>query len=149
MKLFIGADHRGFSLKQQLLSWLKQMGKEISDCGAFEFNSKDDYPDFAFDVAENVAQQQDALGLVICGSGVGVTIAANKVRGIRAISGCNLAQIEHGREADNINILAIGADYVNFDLAKQMIKTFLQSQPQTKERFLRRLEKIAHYHSHA
>jgi len=147
MKFFIGADHRGFALKKQLFAWLKDRLDNVIDCGAYQLDLADDYPDFAFNVAKAVAHQPDSLGLVICGSGIGVTIAANKVKGIRAACGCNLAEIKHGREADSLNVLTIGADYVNFSLAKRMIEVFLKSQPLVKERFQRRLRKIEDYES--
>lgn len=147
--IFIGADHRGFKLKEQLKSWLKEENYQLVDCGNTVYDSEDDFPDFAFAVAEQVRAQTDqsvlAKGIVICGSGVGVNIAANKVAGIRASTAVNADEVRHARQHDDLNILAISADYTSLDEAQKMIKIFLTTPFEPAERFLRRLRKIRNY----
>lgn len=142
MKIFIGADHRGFALKEKLKPWLVSLGHEVIDCGAATYDKNDDYPDFSFAVAEGVARER-GMGIVICGSGVGVTIAANRVPGARCSTGVSAIEITRGRQDDDLNILAISADYAKEDEAKAMITAFLTTPFVGDERHVRRLQKIA------
>ena len=143
-KIFIGADHRGFELKTHLIEWLRQSSYQVVDLGAHELDSTDDYPDFAFAVGEAVAKEA-GLGVVICGSSIGVTIAANKVKGVRAASACDELGVVHGRERDGLNVLALAADEVELDKAKKMVQRFLTTKPINAPRFVRRVEKIKQY----
>lgn len=148
--LYLGADHRGFELKEQLKSWLQEEDKiyEVVDCGNTTYDSEDDFPDFALAVAEKVAAVDDtkkALGIVFCGSGVGVNVVANKVAGARASTGLNLDEVRHARKHDDLNVLALSSDYTKLSVAKKMVKTFLTTPFQPEPRFLRRLQKIASY----
>lgn len=142
MNIFIGADHRGFRLKEELRIWLIQSGYEVTDLGAADLLPTDDYPDYAVAVAQKVITTEDSKGIVICGSGVGVDIVANKVKGIRSALGSSVEEIKSGREDDDINVLALGADYTDFEKAKLLIKTFLETPFKNEERYLRRIEKI-------
>lgn len=143
MKIYIGADHRGFALKQQLIDWLKKQKYDAEDCGNAIYNPKDDYPDFAGCVAQSVSKNLDrALGIVICGSGVGVSIAANRYKNIRAAVAVNHDQVQHAKVNDHINVLALAADYNDLEHAKKMIEIFLAARPNTKEKYLRRIKKL-------
>ncbi|MFZ1721739.1 MAG: RpiB/LacA/LacB family sugar-phosphate isomerase, partial [Microgenomates group bacterium] len=86
-RIFIGADHRGFELKEHIKDWLQEYELTVVDCGAHAYEVSDDYPDFAFLVAQNVMKTQGSCGIVICGSGVGVSIVANKIDGVRSVLG--------------------------------------------------------------
>lgn len=142
MKVYIGADHRGFHLKELLKPWLSKEGHDVVDCGNPVYDKNDDYPDFTFAVSDKVAQEKDSRGVVVCGSGGGVTIVANKVPGIRATMGVHVAEVKHNREHNDINILSIGADHTTELIAKKLIKVFLETPFIPEERFVRRLDKI-------
>lgn len=145
MKIYLGADHRGFELKEQLQTWLQNQGFEVVDRGNTVYDKNDDFSDFAFKVAQSVQQNLDSRGIVICGSGVGVNIVANKVRGIRASTGINVDEVRHARKHDDLNVLAISSDYTSLEEAQEMIATFLVTKFEPEERFVRRLKKIADY----
>src|ERR1700749_3899619 len=98
MQIFIGADHRGFELKNQVKQWLGSQSHTVTDCGNDHLDPADDYPIISFVVAEQVASDKSSFGILICGSSIGVTIAANKVKGIRAAAGQTTEQVMHGRE---------------------------------------------------
>lgn len=141
MKIYIGADHRGFELKEQMRNWLSQWGYQWEDLGAYELNPEDDYTLYAEKVGSLVARK-DARGILLCGSGVGVEVAANKIDGVRASIGKSKEQVRAGRNDDNMNILVIAADYTKEEEAKEMVKTFLETDFAGKERFKRRLSDI-------
>ena len=145
MRIFIGADHRGFELKEHLKIWLQEEGYEVVDCGNDHYDPEDDFPDFSLAVAQKVQQDSSSRGIVVCGSGVGVNIAANKVKGIRASTGINVDEVRHARKHDDLNVLAISAEYSSFEQAQEMIIIFLTTPFQTEERFIRRLDKIKAY----
>ena len=142
MKIYIGADHGGFDLKAKLIVWLTAQKHEVVDCGNTKLDPVDDFPDFSFAVADHVAADAGSLGIVLCRSAGGVTIAANKVKGIRCVTGVNPADVAHNRGHDDANVLAIAGDYTNEDEAKQLVQTFLATPYQNQERFMRRLAKI-------
>lgn len=143
--IYIGADHRGFQLKETLVSWLESEGYQIMDLGNHHLDVHDDYPDFAFAVAKKVATEPGLRGIVVCGSGIGVTVAANKVKGIRATVGTSPEEIARGREDDDINMLGLSADFVSVDQAKKMIEAFLNTHYSGEARHVRRLAKISNY----
>lgn len=152
MKVFIGADHRGFAPKEKLKPWLLELGYDVIDCGNAVYDKGDDYPDFSFAVAGSVTKGQSQsvpgsipklMGIVLCGSGVGVTMAANKVRGARCSTGISAEEVKRGREDDDLNILALSADYISERQAKDMIAAFLTTPFTGDARHVRRLEKIA------
>jgi ribose 5-phosphate isomerase B len=140
MKIAIGADHAGFELKQKLLKLLQQKGHEVTDEGTVDNNSVD-YPDFAAKVAHDVAGQRAQFGVLVCGSGIGMAISANKVPGIRAANVCNTQEAQLSREHNNANIVTIGARMVSEDTAARIIDTFLKT-PFAGGRHERRVEKI-------
>jgi len=147
MKIYLGADHRGFELKEHLKLWLIEEEYEVVDCGNVKYDPEDDFTDFSFAVAEKVQQDPQSRGIVICGSGVGVNIAANKVKGIRASTGINADEVRHARKHDDLNVLAISAEYSDFEQAKKMIIIFLTTPFQPEEKYVRRLDKIKQYES--
>lgn len=147
MKLFIGADHRGFGLKEELKPWMIEHAPGGVDVGAFQLTPGDDYVDYASDVAKRISQiiengHTDAAGIVFCGSGVGVDISANKIKGIRCGLGFSEEQVRAAKADDNINMLAIPADYVDSEKAKRMIQAFLETPFKHEEKYERRIEKI-------
>lgn len=143
MKVFLGADHRGFELKEKLKEWLKEHGYSVEDMGAHGLNPDDDYPDFAFAVAEKVAEDPVAhRGILLCGSGAGMDIAANKVRGIRATVSWSAESAVHARSHDNVTIISLAADWTPPDKAADIIRTFLETQFSSEECYTRRLKKI-------
>ncbi|MGB9608759.1 MAG: RpiB/LacA/LacB family sugar-phosphate isomerase, partial [Minisyncoccia bacterium] len=134
MVIYLGADHRGFELKEKIKIWLKEKGYEIFDCGAEKLNPEDDYPDFAKKVALNVSKNLDySRGILICGSGVGVCVTANRFKKIRAGLAINPDQIFEARAHDDINILCLAADFTDEETAKKMIITFLVTSFDRKE----------------
>ena len=142
MKIFIGADHRGFSSKEQLKPWLISLGHEVVDCGNTVYDKDDDFPDFSFAVADKVAPEVASRGIVICGSAGGVTIAANKVKGIRAVTAVTVSDVKHNRQHDDANVLALSSDFTTPDQAKEMIDVFLNTVYLAEGRHVRRLKKI-------
>lgn len=142
MKVYLGADHGGFSLKNKLIEWLKTQGYEAVDCGNTKLDPIDDFPDFAFAVADHVAATPESRGIVLCRSAGGVTIAANKVKGIRCVQGVNPQDVIHNRDHNDINMLAIAGDYTSEGEAKELIKIFLKTPWLGAERLVRRLGKI-------
>ncbi len=150
MTLFIAADHRGFELKNQLLEYFQEKGIRIEDLGNYQYEAQDDYPDFAQRVALAVLQNLDNhLGIVICGSGCGVVIAANRFPKIRAGLAMNEDQAKHIRENDHANVIALAADYTSFEQATKIIDAFLNAQPKIEEKYLRRIKKIEEYQNTA
>lgn len=143
MNIYIGADHRGFALKGRLEVELKNEGYTVIDVGDAKLVAEDDYTDFARAVAESVAQDTvNRRGIVICGSGFGVDIAANKVKGIRAALAMSPDHIYQGRHDDDVNVLALAADFVTEEDAEKIMKVFIATPAATDERYLRRQEEI-------
>lgn len=143
MKIFIGADHRGFALKNLLYKQLVARGHEVVDCGPQRLDPGDDYPDFALKVAEGVAATPGSRGVLVCGSGMGMDVAANKVRGVRATVGYSADAITHARTHDDINTLALAADVLPPETAGAWVELFLMTPFGGEERNVRRLQKIA------
>ncbi len=142
MRIGIAADHKGFLLKQEIFSQLKQDGLIIKDYGAFSLNPEDDFPDFVAPMAKDVSQKVIDRGVAICGSGIGACIAANKVKNARASVIQDMFSARQGVEDDHMNIICLNAHEVDFSLALELIHRFLNSHFKADERFLRRLEKI-------
>ncbi len=139
----LGADHGGFSLKTGLIPWLESQGYHVTDVGAYSLDPADDYPDFAEAVARAVTSDQAGRGILICGSGVGACIAANKVPEIRACLCHDIYSAHQGVEHDNMNILCLGARVVGIELAKDLVAAFLNADFTGEERHRRRLDKVA------
>ena len=142
MKVFIGADHRGFALKNILYKQLVARGHEAVDCGPHKLDPQDDCPDYALKVAEGVAQNEGSRGILLCGSGVGMDVVANKVRGVRATVGYKSDEVVHGRARDDINVLALAADSLSSESAEALVELFLMTPFGGEERDLRRQKEI-------
>jgi ribose 5-phosphate isomerase B len=142
MKIVIGADHGGFELKNYLVEILRKDNFMVIDEGNLVFDPKDDYPDFAIKVANSVASGKTERGIVICGSGVGASVAANKIKGIRACLCHDTYSAHQGVEHDAMNVLCLGARIIGTELAKELVFSFLNAKFIKEERFQRRLEKI-------
>lgn len=141
MKIYLGADHRGFELKEKIKNWLNEWKYQWEDLGAYELIPTDDYPLYAEKVG-SVVGKGEGRGVLLCGSGVGVDVAANKIDGVRAAIGKNPEQVKAGRSDDNMNILVVAADFTKEAEAKEMLQTFLETEFAGKARFKRRLADI-------
>jgi ribose 5-phosphate isomerase B len=138
----LGADHAGYELKSKLLPWLKEHGFEVIDKGASSLDPLDDYPDFAGPVAQAVASGNAKRGIVVCGSGVGAVIAANKIPGARASTCHDTYSAGQGVEHDDMNVLCLGARIIGEKLAKELITSFLNAQFIAEGKYRRRLDKV-------
>jgi ribose 5-phosphate isomerase B len=142
MKVAIGTDHAGFVLKAIIIDTIRGAGHEIVDCGAFEQSPDDDYPDFAAAVARTVLEGRADRGVLLCGSGVGASVAANKFTGIRCALCHDTFSAHQGVEDDAMNVMALGARIVGPSLAAELVTTFLRAEFSGAERHRRRLEKV-------
>lgn len=144
MKIFIGADHAGFQLKEGLKIYLQGLGYDVEDMGAKEFNPEDDYPDFILPAAKKVAESPaEYRGIVIGGSGQGEAICANKVRGIRAAVIYDEYSARMSRQHNDANMMALGARTMDAETAKRLVKIWLETPFSGEERHKRRLKKIS------
>ena len=141
MIIAIGADHGGFLLKEVLVDYLKQLGHEVHDLGAYSAQPSD-YPDFARAVSEDILRKNAERGILICGSGVGIGVAANKFPGIRAATCHDSFSARQGVEDDNINILCLGERVIGHELAKDVVRIWLSATFSGAERHRRRLSKM-------
>ena len=142
MRVAIGADHAGYDLKNALAERLAAAGHELVDVGAHAFDSEDDYPDYAIAVGEKVRGGEAERGIVVCGSGVGSCVAANKLRGIRASVCHDVYSAGQGVEHDDLNVLCLGGRIVDAGLAGELAGAFLGATFQPEQRFARRLGKV-------
>ncbi len=141
--IYIGADHRGYKLKEALKIYLKEPGYDFEDLGAFELDPEDDYPDFALAVAKKVNENPDeSKGILICGSGVGVDVVANRVKGIRSALCFDAKQTQMSRTDDNANVLSLAADFMSEEKAKEIVKIWLETPFSGQEHHQRRINKI-------
>ena len=142
MRIVLGADHRGYELKDQIAAALKRDGHEVLDVGT---NSADsvDYPDYARAVGEAIVDGRAERGIIVCGSGVGAGIAANKMRGVRAAICHDTYSARQGVEHDDMNVLCLGARVIGPELAMELVKAFLGARFKGEERLRRRLDKVA------
>lgn len=141
MIIAIGADHGGFPLKQAVVALLKELGHTVLDVGAYT-DEPSDYPDFALAVAELIIRKKARRGILICGSGVGACIAANKFPGVRASVCHDTFSARQGVEDDDMNLLCLGARVIGPKLADEVIKTFLSATFSNAPRHRRRLKKV-------
>lgn len=142
MKVAIGADHGGFELKQEIGALLRSDGHEVLDLGAPEYDALDDYPDFALAVARAVAAGEAERGIVVCGSGVGATVAANKIRGVRAGLCHDTYSAHQGVEHDDMNVLCLGARVIGIEVAREIVRSYVGAAFSGEERHQRRLNKV-------
>jgi ribose 5-phosphate isomerase B len=141
MKLVIGADHAGYALKVQMAELLRSLGHNVLDVGTFNENPSD-YPDFAEAVGRAVLDGKGERGILICGSGVGVSVAANKLPGIRAAMCHDTYSAHQGVEHDDMNMLVLGSRVIGVKLAEDLVKSFLGGKFTNEERHVRRLNKV-------
>jgi ribose 5-phosphate isomerase B len=146
MKIAIGSDHRGFDAKRRIVSLLQQLGHEAQDLGP-QGKESVDYPDFAFAVAQAVSQGQVDRGILICGTGIGMCIAANKVAGVRAAPCHDSITAEMSRRHNDANVLCLSADLLGDELIERMIRIWLDTAFEG-GRHSRRVEKIIHFEAH-
>lgn len=142
MKIGIAADHAGFEQKSLLMDQLKESGYDIVDYGAFSYDASDDYPDIIIPLAKAITSGEADRGIAICGSGVGVSVAANKIRGIRAALITESYSAHQGVEHDSINLLCLGARVIGPATIFELAQTFLKAEYNGGERFQRRLDKV-------
>ena len=145
MKIYIAADHKGVQLKEDVINYLKNNGINVIDIGLENYDL-DDYPDFAFRVGEKVIEDKNNLGILICGNGIGMSIAANKVKGIRAARAVTVDDAFKAKNHNGANIIALSAE-VDLATTKEILDTFLITKSATDERFKRRISKIEAYES--
>ncbi len=143
MRVGIATDHGGFSLKEDLAARLRAAGHEVVDFGARELNQGDDYPDFVTPLASSVAAGTVERGVAVCGSGVGASVCANKIRGVRAALVEDHFSARQGVEDDHMNIICMGARTMGPLLAWDLVQTFLAAEFSQAPRHLRRLGKVA------
>src|SRR6185437_9039759 len=127
MKIALGADHAGYPLKDHIRETLQKAGHEVTDCGTNSADSTD-YPDYAQPVAEKVASGEADRGILVCTTGIGMSIAANKVRGIRAALGMNLEAVKLTRAHNDSNVLTLAAKFVDAELARELVQAFLETE---------------------
>jgi ribose 5-phosphate isomerase B len=142
MRIAIGADHAGFAMKEEVVALLRELGHDVVDVGAHHAYPSDDYPDFAEAVGKAIIEGKAERGVLICGSGVGVSVAANKLPGIRAAV-CHDAYSAHqGVEHDNMNVLVLGSRIIGPELARELVRIYLAARFSGEERHRRRLAKV-------
>jgi ribose 5-phosphate isomerase B len=143
MKLVIGSDHAGFALKEEVRAYLAKAGHEVADLGAYSGDNPDDYPDFAEKVGEALKRGDAPRGILICGSGVGLCVAANKIPGIRAGMCHDTYSAHQGVEHDDMNVCVLGARIIGSALAFEVVDRFVGAKfIGTEERFVRRFKKV-------
>ncbi len=142
-KIGLAADHGGFDLKAIISGFLKNNGYEVVDFGAHSMNKNDDYPDFVIPLAQAISEQTIPRGIAICGSGVGASIAANKIKGVRAALINDYFSSYQGVEDDHMNLLCLGGRITGYAAALEYVKAFLKAEFSQLERHLRRISKVA------
>jgi ribose 5-phosphate isomerase B len=143
MRIGIATDHGGFALKQEMMTHLREIGHEVIDFGAHRLDTTDDYPDFVVPLAQAVAAGGVDRGVAICGSGVGASVCANKIAGVRAGLIHDHFSAKQGVEDDHMNIICMGGRTVGAAVAEDLVDTFLAAEFSQAERHLRRLGKVA------
>ena len=142
MQIGIAADHGGFALKEEVLASLREAGHEVVDFGAYQLTPDDDYPDFIIPLAQAVAAKQVERGLALCGSGIGASVAANKVAGVRAGLIHDVLSARQGVEDDDMNVFCLGGKVIGSALALELIQIFLIARFSNAARHRRRLQKV-------
>jgi ribose 5-phosphate isomerase B len=142
MKIGIAADHAGFEQKQQLIKQLKEEGYDVIDYGADSYNALDDYPDVIVPLGMAISKKEVDRGIAVCGSGVGVSVAANKIPGVRAALITESYSAHQGVEHDDMNLLCIGGRVIGPMLIWELVQAYLKAEYHGEERFQRRLNKV-------
>ncbi len=143
--IYISSDHAGFELKEKIKDFLENKEINLKDLGPKEYIENDDYPDYAIPLAQKVVDDDNARGILICGNGVGVCIAANKVKGARAGIACNSWMAKTMREDDNTNIICLPARDIKQQEAAEIIETWMETSFSSAKRHKRRLKKISEF----
>jgi ribose 5-phosphate isomerase B len=143
MRIAIGADHAGYPLNERVIEELRNSGHELIDFGTHDGSVPDDYPDYAKKVGESIQSGSTEIGILICGSGVGAAVAANKLRGIRAALCGDTYSGHQSREHDDCNVLCVGARVTGVELALEIVRAFVNARFTGEERHKRRLAKVA------
>ncbi len=143
MKVYIAADHLGLANKEEIIKHLKNNGIEALEIGLPNYEL-DDYPDFAFRLGKLVASNENSLGILVCGNGLGMSIAANKVKGIRCARVVDTDDAFKAKNHNNANVIAIGAN-VDIETAKEIVDTFISTKTPSLDRYLKRIDKIISY----
>jgi len=141
MNLAIGCDHAGWDLKQRIAAWLRDQGHTVAEVFPAAFDPQDDYPDAAAAVGREVASGRAQRGVIVCGSGVGACVAANKIRGVRACLCHDTYSARQGVEHDDINVLCLGARVIGEATAEEILRALLGARFSGEERHVRRLKK--------
>jgi RpiB/LacA/LacB family sugar-phosphate isomerase len=141
MRVVLGSDHAGFEMKQSILQYVQTLGHVVTDVGTHS-TAPSDYPDYAEALALAILNNQADRGILVCGSGVGASVAANKIPGIRAGLCHDCYSAHQGVEHDNINVLVVGSRVIGIELARDLVSTFLHATFSGEERHLRRLAKV-------
>ena len=142
MKIVLAADHNGFELKEVLSELLKKSGHTVLDVGPHNFDPLDDYPDYAKIMATSISKRESDRGIMVCGSGVGASVAANKVKGVRAAMCHDVYSAHQGVEHDDLNVLCLGSRIIGTEVARELVMTFVNAKFTNEERHQRRLEKV-------
>ncbi len=142
MNIAIACDHGGFPLKDTIVKVIEKLGHAVVDLGAYNYDALDDYPDFAQAVGQAIQQKKAERGIIICGSGVGACVAANKMHGVRAGLCHDTYSAGQGVEHDDMNVLCLGARIVGIALAEQLVRSFLEARFTGETRHQRRLDKV-------
>jgi ribose 5-phosphate isomerase B len=140
--VYLGADHGGFSLKEKIKEWLTEWGVVFKDVGAYQIDPDDDYPAYAVAVSRSVVDDPDGQGILVCRSSGGMIIAANKIRGIRAVAVFDEKSAKHAREHNNANVIGLSGDWISDDDAKKIVEVFLSTSFSSEIRHHRRVEQI-------
>lgn len=143
-KIFLGADHAGFKLKEEIKKYLMDLGFEVQDKGAYSFNYQDDYPDFIVPVAKKIIEDTNSKGIIFGASGQGEAIVANKIKGVRAALyyGGNIEIVRLSRTHNNSNILSLGAKFLTEEETKKAVKLWLETDFSNEARHIRRIKKM-------
>jgi len=139
--VIICSDHAGFEYKEKVKDYLKKENIKFEDVGALSFDANDDYPDFAISAVNVVLKDKDNVGIFLCGSGVGVSMVANRYKGIRAVLGYSTKVVELARQHEDSNVLCVGARLTSWHTTKKMILAFLNTKFSSEERHVRRISK--------
>ena len=145
MKIYLGSDHAGFKFKQKLSQFLKKQNIAYEDLGPKELTDGDDYPDYAFKVAEKVSNDRGSEGLLICGSGAGMVIAANKVKRVRAVLATDIYGAISAKTDDDANILCLRSRRISFQKVSKIVSSWLKARFRNRDPYLRRVKKVEGY----
>ena len=142
MKISVAADHNGYELKSEISLLLNELGHQVVDVGPHSHDPLDDYPDYAKLLAKHVSTGSSQRGIMVCGSGVGASVAANKVKGVRAAVCHDIYSAHQGVEHDDMNVLCIGGRIIDEELAIDLVKSFVEAKFTSEDRHMRRLKKV-------